>query len=85
MEVFGNGESYELRLRTDQLTRPWQSFRSAFEAGPEWQTIRIPWGEFEAHKTDAAFDPARLRRMGILAIGSKMRAGIALSSIQFYR
>jgi hypothetical protein len=84
IEVHGNGESYELRLRTDELTRPWQSFRAVFQAGPEWQTLRLPWSGFEAHRTDATFDPARLRRIGILAIGSEMQADIAVSSIRIY-
>ncbi len=84
IEVHGNGESYELRLRTEELTRPWQSFRAVFQAGPEWQTLRLPWSAFEAHRTDATFDSARLRRIGILAIGSEMQADIAVSSIRVY-
>ena len=40
IEVFGNAEAYDLRLRTDALTRPWQSFRTEFVAPPEWTTIR---------------------------------------------
>lgn len=85
MEVYGNGAGYELRLRTDQLSRPWQSFRAGFDAPPQWQTVRLPWRAFEAHKTDAVLDPARLRRMGVLAIGSEMQADIAVSRIRFFR
>lgn len=84
MEVYGNGADYELRLRTDQLTRPWQSYRAAFKAPAQWQTLRLPWMAFEGRKTDVPFDPARLRRIGILAIGSAMHADIAVSSIGFY-
>lgn len=85
MDVSGNGAAYELRLRTDQLRRPWQSFRVGFEAGTDWQTLRLPWSAFEAHRTNATFDPARLRRMGVLAIGSEMQADVAVSGIRFYR
>jgi hypothetical protein len=84
MEVCGNGERYELRLRTDQLTKPWQSFRTVFQAWPEWQSLRLPWQVFEAHRTEATFDPARLRRIGVLAIGSEMHVDIAVGGLRFY-
>lgn len=85
LEVCGNGEIYDLRLRTDQLTRPWQSFRAAFTAPPDWQMIRIPFTAFVAHKTDARFDPARLRRVGILAIGRAFQAEVAVADLALYR
>lgn len=85
LEVFGNGERYDLRLRTDQLTRPWHSFRTDFEASAEWTTLRVPFTAFEAHKTDKIFDPSRLRRIGVLAIGRVFRADVAISAIRLYR
>lgn len=85
IDVRGNGAGYEMRLRTDQLSRPWQSFRAPFEVLREWQTVRLPWAAFAAHKTEAVFDPARLRRIGVLAIGAEMQADVAISSIRFYR
>lgn len=85
MDVYGNGNSYELRLRTDALTRPWQSYRAAFVTAPNWQTVRLPWAAFEANKTDAAFDPAGLRRIGVLAYGAEMQADVAVSAIRLFR
>ena len=85
IEVYGNGAVYEVRLRTDALTRPWQSFRATVTAASEWQSLRLQWSVFEAHRTDAGFDPARFRRIGVLAIGSQMQADIAVSAIRFYR
>lgn len=85
LEVCGNGAHYELRLRTDQLTRPWQSFRASFDALPDWQVLRFAWDDFEGRKTDAVLDPARLRRIGVLAIGAEMRADVAVAAIRFYR
>ncbi|WP_370402541.1 CIA30 family protein [Sulfitobacter sp. JB4-11] len=84
ISVFGNGEAYDLRLRTDQLTRPWQSFRTDFNAPPEWTTLRIPFDTFQSHKTDATFDPARLRRIGILAIGREFSADVSVARIALY-
>jgi hypothetical protein len=84
MDVYGNGEVYDLRLRTNQLRRPWQSFRTDFEAPAEWTTIKVPFDAFISHKTDAVFDPARLRRVGILAIGREFQADIAVANVRLY-
>lgn len=85
VEVCGAGEGYELRLRTDQLERPWQSFRAAIGVTAQWQAVRLPWSVFEGRKTDKTLDPARLRRIGLLAIGREMQADVAVSAIRFYR
>lgn len=85
LDLRGIGDSYEMRLRTDQLTRPWQSYRVMLAPSEEWQSVRLPWSAFEARKTDVPFDPARLRRLGILAIGAEMQADIAVSGIRFFK
>lgn len=82
---YGNGESYELRLRTDALRRPWQSFRAPFTAPARWVTHQLPFAQFEAHRTEAAFDPARLRRVGFLAIGREFDADLAIAGLRLYR
>lgn len=84
IEVKGNAEQYDLRLRTDQLTRPWQSFRTDFTAPAAWTTLRIPFSDFQSHKTDATFDPARLRRIGVLAIGRVFDADVSVARIALY-
>ena len=83
--ICGNDTAYDFRLRTDALRRPWQSFRTDFMAPSTWQTVRLPFDQMIPHKTDAAFDPARLRRIGILAIGRAMRAEIAVAAVHLYR
>ncbi|TFL17443.1 CIA30 family protein [Jannaschia formosa] len=85
IDVLGNGEGYDLRLRTTALTRPWQSFRLAFDASPEWRTLRAPWSAFAPHRTEAAFDPAQLRRLGILAVGRAFKADIAVGALRLWR
>ena len=85
LDVCGNGETYDIRLRTNQLTRPWQSFRTEFIALPTWQILQIPFNNFIAHKTDAVFDPSQLRRIGLLAIGREFQAELAVADISFYR
>lgn len=85
LDVLGNGETYDIRLRTDQIARPWQSFRADFVAPSTWTTITIPFIDLTPHRTEASFDPARLRRIGILAIGREMHADIAIAGIRLYR
>ncbi len=85
LEVLGNEEVYEVRLRTSQLTRPWQSFRAEFLAGARWKTVRMPFGEFTPHRHELSFDPAQLRRIGVLAIGREFQVDVAVSALRFYR
>ena len=85
MEVRGNGESYEVRLRTSQLTRPWQSYRTGFKAEDQWRTVRFPFAEFAPHRTDLPFDPSTLRRIGILAIGRAFQAEVSVAALRLYR
>lgn len=84
LDVFGNEEEYELRLRTSDLDKPWQSFRAAFQALPTWKTVRIPFANFDRHRTEIAFDAGRLRRLGLVAIGREFSADLALAGIRFY-
>ncbi|PWJ21290.1 CIA30 family protein [Jannaschia seohaensis] len=85
IDVIGNGEIYDLRLRTTALTRPWQSYRLSFEAPSAWGTLRASWDSFAAHRTSAPFDPAELRRIGVLAIGREFRADIAVGAVRLWR
>lgn len=84
LDVCGNNEVYDLRLRTDHLKRPWQSFRASFPTAPHWTTVRLPFSDFAPHKTETAFDPAKLRRMGIVAVGRAFQADIAVSGIRLF-
>ena len=84
IDVIGNGESYNLHLRTADVVRPWQSYRQSFVAAPEWQTLRLPFADFEAHRVDAPLDPSTLRRIGIVAIGRAFHADIAIGGVGFH-
>jgi hypothetical protein len=84
LDAFGNGETYNLHLRTNDLRRPWQSYRQSFLAGPGWQTYRLAFAGFEAHQTPAPLDISRLRRIAILAIGREFAADIAIGGVRFF-
>jgi len=83
--VRGNGERYNVHLRTADNLRPWQSYRASFVAGSDWQTIDLPFADFAPHRLDAALDLKRLRRLGLVAIGRAFKADLAIAEISFYR
>jgi len=85
MAVLGNGEQYNMHLRTSDLWLPWQSYRAGFASGPEWRTVRLPFAEFEPYKTGSTLRPVKLRRIGIVAIGRAFAADICVAGLAFYR
>lgn len=82
--VAGNAEAYNLHLRTSDLWLPWQSYRASFKAEPEWREIRIPFTAFAPYRTGSEFDPRRLQRIGLVAIGREFAADLCLAELRFY-
>jgi len=83
LDVFGNGEEYGVHLRTDTLTRPWQSYRQSFMAEADWRTVQLPFDQFVPHRTDVLLDTRRLRRIGVVAIGRPFSCDLALGGLRF--
>lgn len=84
IEVCGNGESYNLHLRTTDTTIVWQSYRQSFIAGAHWQTLRLPFSAFQPHRIDIPLNVRHLRRLGVVAIGREMQADIRFARLAFY-
>lgn len=84
LDVVGNGETYNLHLRTADVVRPWQSYRASFHAPRAWATVHLPFTGFTPHRVDAPFDVHRLRRLGIVAIGRAFTADVAVGGVRFY-
>jgi hypothetical protein len=85
IEVFGNGETYNLHLRTEDTRIVWQSYRASFQAQPNWQTLRLPFASFQPHRIDQPLDTHKLRRLGVVAIGREMKADISIARLLLYR
>ena len=81
IEVFGNGETYNLHLRTDDTRIVWQSYRASFQAQPNWQSLRLPFASFQPHRIDKPLDTRKLRRLGVVAIGREMEADISIARL----
>lgn len=85
LQVAGNGERYNLHLRTSDLWQPWQSYRAGFIAKADWSEIRIPFTDLEAYRSDREFRPERLIRIGLVAIGREFQADLCVAGVRFYR
>lgn len=83
--VFGNGERYSAHLRTQDLVRPWQSYRAQFSAPPEWCEVLLPFSGFVPHRVEVPLDRTRLRRIGLVAIGRAFFADLRVARVEFYR
>ncbi|MDU8927024.1 CIA30 family protein [Alisedimentitalea sp. MJ-SS2] len=84
IDICGNDEIYDLRIRTEGLDRPWHSFRTSFRATAQWTTVRCPFCVFEPHRTEQVLDPAKLRRIGIVAVGRVFQADISVSDVRLF-
>lgn len=84
IEFLGDGEAYGLHLRTSDLARPWQSYRSGFVATETWTTLQVPFADFVAHRTHVPLNTARLRRLGVVAIGRTFNPDLCIGGIRFY-
>ncbi len=81
IEVAGNGERYNLHLRTTDLWLPWQSYRAEFTATPEWQRLQIPFRAIHPYRTGKPFRADHLKRIGVVAIGRDFQADVCLASV----
>ena len=84
LEVFGNGEVYNLHLRNSDIRRPWEFYRHSFRAAAKWTSVMLPFSGFAPHRTERPLNLARLRRIVFVAIGRECEADIAIGEIRFY-
>lgn len=85
IDVLGNGEIYNLHLRTQDTRIVWQSYRASFLAQPNWHTVRLPFEIFQAHRIDQPLDKYHLRRLGVVAIGREMQVDVCISLLSLFR
>lgn len=83
--VSGNGERYNLHLKSRDCTLPWQAYRATFVAGPDWQEIRIPFEHFTPNRLSAPLDTGQLTQLGLVAIGRAFHAQICVAEVGWYR
>lgn len=84
LDVIGNGQTYNLHLRTTDIQRPWESYRQSFKAPAQWTRVHLPFEGFVPHRTERPLRTSRLRRIGLVAIGREFEADVAIGDIRFY-
>lgn len=84
LDVIGNGQTYNLHLRTTDIQRPWESYRQSFTAPTQWTRVYLPFSGFIPHRTERPLRPSRLRRVGLVAIGREFEVDVAIGDIRFY-
>jgi hypothetical protein len=84
IEVFGNDERYNLHLRSADTRIVWQSYRAGFQAPARWQTVRLPFADFQPYRITSPLDMSRLRRLGLVAIGREMRVDLCVARVSLY-
>ncbi len=84
IDVAGAPGAYELRLRTAELSRPWESYRHAFAVSTQWTTKHLCFVDFTPHRTGIPLNLQRLRRLGLVSIGEAFTADLALGGIRFF-
>ena len=82
--VYGNDEQYNIHLRTQENWLPWQSYRAAFTAIPEWKKLYIPFKEFKPYRISKVLNIDLLKRVGIVAIGREFKADLCIGGLVFY-
>lgn len=85
LDVLGNGESYNVHLRTAGMWLPWQAFRAPFDTTREWRTVRLPFTAFVPYRVSGQVDRSRLRRIGLVAIGRDFDADLCVARVALYR
>lgn len=84
MLVRGTGEEYGVHLRTADVMRSWQSYRTQFTAGSEWQEVLLPFSLFRPHRLSTPLDLTKLRRLGLVGIGRVFHADLAVAEVSLY-
>jgi hypothetical protein len=82
--VCGNGEDYNLHLKTRDCALPWQAYRASFVAGADWQEIRVPFERFAPYRLSTPLDAQKLTQLGLVAIGRAFRAQLCVAEVGCY-
>ena len=81
----GNGERYEIHLRTANTWLPWQYYAAGFEAKDKWTLVKLPFSDFKGFSIGRDMNSKRLSTVGMVAIKKAFKADAAISDLEFYR
>ena len=86
LRVRGNGETYNVHLRTRANRRPWHYFAATFPTSPDWQEVDLPFSTFRhsAGMSDEPPMPRDITSIGIVAYGRDHEADLSVAGMTIY-
>jgi len=84
IELCGAAHDYNLHVKTNQLDRPWQSFRCTLQVEPQWTRFIVPYAQLRAHRTDAELQPGDIRSVAVVAIGTAFDVDVCVRRFGFF-
>lgn len=85
IELCGAAHDYNLNVKTSQLEKPWQSFRTTLPVKPEWTRFLIPYAQLSPHRIDVEFAPEQIRSVAVIGIGEAFDVDVCVRRFGFYR
>ncbi|MBQ0815569.1 MAG: CIA30 family protein [Marinobacter sp.] len=84
VELCGEEHDYNLHVKTNQLIKPWQSFRCTLPVEPQWTRFIVPYEQLRAHRTSAELQPADIRSVAVVAIGAEFDVDVCVRRFGFF-
>ncbi len=84
IELYGSAHDYNLHVKTNQLTRPWQSYRCTLAVQPQWTRFIVPYEQLNAHRTDTELQCAAIRSVAVVAIGQAFDVDVCVRRFGFF-
>ena len=85
LEVYGNDEEYKLHLRTRRCLAALAVLPCLVSCRSRLAYVRLPFAEFESYRIRTPLNPARLQRVGVVAIGRAFTADLCVARVALYR
>ena len=85
LNVRGNGEIYNIFIRTNE-TRSYSDYYSAsFKANTNWEIVDLPFEEFKRKRSlNSTLYSKNIRTFAIVAYGRDFTADVSVSKLEFY-
>lgn len=74
---------YYIHLRTRDTRRPWAYYRAPIPVSEAWQTVDIPFTEFQPESLREELDLSVLQSLGLVAYGERFDAELEVARIEF--
>ncbi len=81
----GNGETYAIRLRTEDTRYPRQYYQAEFATSGQWQEVKLPFRSFLPGTVMPPLNPAELTNIAVVAGGKEFSVDLYIDEIGLYR